>query len=189
MSGARDLASLLVIWRGDLLGFVGRNARGLLRFETEDDLVQGIHLRALSRGESFEYRGEKEFLAWMHTLARGYLVDRRAHWAALKRGSGPLLRLAGGAATTTGGHAAAEPAGTGTSPSGFASRREESALAMKALGAMLPRDGDLVRWHAEGVSLEEQAARLGLTYEAAQRAAHRALGRFRKAFRLLSREE
>lgn len=187
MSGpARDLASLLVAWRGDLAAFVQRHAAGLLRFESADDLVQGIHLRALERGGGFEFRGEKEFLAWMHALARTYLADRRAHWAALKRGPGRLLRLTAGATGTSDPRAVAEPAATGTGASTFASRREQLTIAVKALSVLLPRDRDLVQWHADGVPPAEQAERLGISREAASRASLRAVERFRKAFRLLA---
>jgi RNA polymerase sigma factor (sigma-70 family) len=183
---SHDLASLLVAWRGDLLAFTQRHAAGLLRFETAEDLVQGIHLRALERGTGFAFRGEKEFLSWMHTLARHYFVDRRAHWAALKRGSSPLLRLTADATGTADPRAVAEPAATGTGASTFASRREQLTIAAKALTVLLPRDRDLVVWHADGVPLAEQAQRLGISHDAASRAALRAVERFRKAFRLLA---
>ncbi len=182
-----DLASLLVAHRADLLRFTERHAGGLVRFETAEDLVQGMYARALDRGRDFEVRSEREFLGWMHTLARAYLVDRRAHWAALKRGSGRLARLTAQAGGSGDPHAAAEPASTGTGPSTFASRREHLALAVKAVAVLLPRDRDLVRWHADGVPLSEQAARLGVTYDAVERAALRAIERFRKAYRLVSR--
>jgi RNA polymerase sigma factor (sigma-70 family) len=182
-----ELPALLVERREDLLRFVDRHAAGLARFETAEDLVQGIHARALDRGADFEYRSEKEFLGWLHQLARTYLADRRAHWAALKRGSGRLLRLTDGAPSTTDPHAAAAPVSTRTGPSTFASRREELALAVKALALLLPRDRDLVKWRTESVPLEEQAARLGVTYDAAERAALRAVERFKKAYRVVSR--
>lgn len=180
------LASLLVAWRGDLVAFTQRNAAGLLRFESVEDLVQGMHVRALERGAAFEFRGEKEFLGWMHALARTYLVDRRAHWAALKRGSSRLLRLTADAAGTADPRAVGEPAATGTGASTSASRREQLAIAVKALSVLLPRDRDLVQWHADGVPLAEQAQRLGISHEAASRASLRAKERFRAAFRLLS---
>jgi RNA polymerase sigma factor (sigma-70 family) len=186
MTGDPELASLLVAWRADLLAFVERHAGGLLRFETAEDLVQGIHVRALDRGRDFRYEGEKPFLAWMHTLARGYIVDRRAHWGAMKRGTSRLLRLTASPGTSDP-RAAAEPAGTASGASTIASRREQIALAAKALDVLLPRDRDLVRWHADGVAIADQAERLGTTYEAAQRAGHRAVERFRRAYDLLTR--
>lgn len=181
-----DLARRLVARHRDLERFVASNAAGLVRFESAEDLVQGVHARALERGGSFVLRSEKEFLAWLHTLARSYLADRRAHWAALKRGSGRLVRLTGGASRSGDAAAVREPASTNTGPSTFASRREQVALAVRALALLLPRDRDLVKWHTEGVPLDEQAARLGVSYEAAQRAALRAIERFRKAYRVIT---
>lgn len=180
-----ELATHLAAHREPLLRFVERHAGSVLRFESADDLVQGVHLRALSGGGEFEYRGDKEWLGWLYALARSHIADRHAHWSALKRRPSRLLRLTGGA--TDDPDAAAEPAGSATGPSTFASRREQLATAVRALALLLPRDRDLVRWHSEGVDLDEQARRLGIGYDAAERAHLRALDRFRKAFRLVSR--
>ena len=46
---------------------------------------------------------------------------------------------------------------------------------------------DGFRWHTEDVSLEEQTKRLGVSYDAAERAHLRALERFKKAFQVVSR--
>ncbi len=180
-----DLAPLLASHRAPLLRFIERHAGSVLRFESAEDLVQGVHLRAISGGVAFEYRSEKEWLGWLYALARSHLADRRSHWSALKRRPSRLLRLTGGA--TDDPDAASEPAGSATGPSTFASRREQLATAVRALAVLLPRDRDLVRWHSEGVELDEQARRLGIGYDAAERAHLRALDRFRKAFRLVSR--
>ena len=56
---------------------------------------------------------------------------------------------------------------------------------MVALDALPERDRALVRWSGAGVELAEQAERLGLSYAAAQRAAHRALARYRQALQVL----
>lgn len=179
------LGDLLERHRSRVEGLVRGEAKGLLRYETEDDLVQGILLRAIERGGTFEWRGEPSFLAWIRRIGESFINDRRAHWGALKRRSGKVLRFAAGD-ETRGGSVVGEPAADATGPSTFAARREMIALAAKALDLLLPRDRDLVRWSSEGVPLEEQAERLGIAYEAVGKARQRAVDRFRKTFALVS---
>jgi len=177
------LPELLIANRVELLRHVERRAGRVLRFETADDLVQGIHLRALRFTQGFEYRGREPFLAWLREVARSHLKERREHWGALKRRPAGLFRLTQGVSSDPG--AVAEPAGTATGPSTFASRKERLTLAIKALGTLLPRDRDLVRWSTEGAEDEEIARRLELEPRAAARARQRAVERFRRAYRLL----
>jgi RNA polymerase sigma factor (sigma-70 family) len=178
------LPDLLLAHRTDLTAFVARNAGRLLRWESADDLVQGVHLRAIERGASFRWRGREPFLAWLHTVARSHLADRHAYWAALRRRPSRLVRLG----TTAGGDAAgAAVAATSAGPSTHASRREQLEIALRALALLLPRDRDLVRWTCDDVPFDEQAARLGVTRDAADRARRRAVERFRKAYELASR--
>lgn len=172
----RDLPSLLAEHSGELLAFVRKQGARLLVHETEEDLLQGVRLRALERAEGFRWEGREAFFGWLHAVARSYLADRAKHWSAQRRRPGALLRLT-----------AADPASTATGPSTFASRREQLRLAASALATLLPRDRDLVRWSSEDMPLEEQAARLGLAYDAAKQARLRALERFRKAFELATR--
>ena len=183
--GAPALGDLLALHRGLCASIVRDGARGLLRFETEDDLIQGATLRALEAAGGFEWRGESSFLAWWRRIAESHLADRRAHWGALKRRSGRVLRIAR-EGDTFGDSSVGEPASDATGPSTFAARREMIALTARALDLLLPRDRDLVRWSADGVPLEEQAARLGIGYEAAGKARQRALDRFRNTFALVS---
>jgi len=177
------LPELLVANRVGLLRHVERHAGRVLRFETADDLVQGIHLRALKSSGSFEYRGLEPFLAWLHEVARSHFKERREHWWALKRRPAGLFRLTQGVSSDP--DAVVEPAGTATGPSTFAARKEHLTFAVKALGMLLPRDQKLVRWSTEGMGDEEMAGRLGLEPRAAARARQRAIERFRHAYRLL----
>ena len=181
-----SLRDLLVEHREPLAAFLRRRGSGLLRFESLEDLVQGVHLRALREAPNFEWQGEKEFFAWLYTLARRQIAERHAYWSALKRGSGRVLRF-----TYTGGGTgaipfAAAPAGTAAGPATFAARREMIVLATRALATLPERDRQLVTWATEGLELEEQARRLRLSYAAVQRAGLRAQERFRKAFELLT---
>ena len=180
-----ELPELLVRYRPDLLRFVERRAGSLLRFETTEDLLQGIHLRALEHKAGFAFQGREPFLKWLHTVARNYIGARRAHWNALKRRPAGLFRLTRNAGSDPG--AVAEPPGTATGPSTFADRREQLTIAVKALAVLLPRDQQLVRWSSEGLDSGAMAERLGISRDAADRARLRALERFRKAHRLLAR--
>jgi RNA polymerase sigma factor (sigma-70 family) len=173
------VAELLAAHGDELRAFVARHGGAALRFESADDLHQGVQLRALERGRAAAFDEPKAFFAWLHAVARSYLADRNKYWAALRRRPSRLLGL-----TTAG----VDPAATGTGPSTFASRKEQLRLAVQAVASLLPRDRDLVLWSSEDVPLEEQAARLGLAYDAAKQARLRALERFRKAFCLASGE-
>jgi len=180
-----DLAEMLVRHRPALLRYVERHAGSVLRFETSEDLVQGIHLRALEHGDRFTWRGREPFFQWLHQVARNHIGTRRAHWSALKRRPAALLRLTQEASTDPG--AVVEPAVRRTGPSTLAGRLEEASLAVRALDLLLDRDRELIRWASEGASTQEVAERLALTPAAAERARQRALERYRKAFRLLQR--
>jgi hypothetical protein len=184
---APDLGALLQRHRGLGAAVVRERAEGLLRFETVDDLLQGATLRALEAAAGFEWRGEASFLAWWRRIVETHVADRRAHWGALKRRSGRVLRFVR-EGDTSGTSGVLEPAADATGPSTFAARRELIALTARALDLLLPRDRDLVRWSADGVPLEEQARRIDVGYEAAGKARQRALDRFRKTFALLAGE-
>lgn len=175
---------LLVESRADLVAWVGRHAGRVLRYESADDLVQAIHVRALEHEADFRWRGREPFFAWLHQVARTCLADRHAHWAALRRRPSRLVRLTR-AGSTSG--AAEEPRAPGPGPSTVASRREDLVRAVRVLDLLLPRDRDLVTWTAEDVDADEQARRLGISRDAAERARRRALERFRKAYELASR--
>lgn len=178
-----DLEQLLVQHHQAIVDFMAREARGLLRFESVEDLAQGLCVRALGRSE-FEYRSEREFFGWLWTLARRHVADRQNYWAAMKRGAGPAMRITSSPRSTLDSRAVQVPNPTGPGPSTFAERREMWLKCAKALAALSDRDRDLVRWKGAGLSLEEQAERLGLSYEATQRAGLRAMERFQKLLTL-----
>lgn len=167
--------------------FVEREGKGLLRFESAEDLVQGIHLRALGMEGKFELRGEKEFLGWLYTVARRHVADRHDYWSARRRDGGKLLRLTAAPAVTGTPPRGVDPAASATGPSTVAARREQVALAIRVLESLPPRDRDLVQWRIQEVPIEETAKRLEVSYDAAKHASQRAVERFRKAFELVSR--
>jgi len=175
----------LVAHQHELRRYLERRAGWLLRFETADDLLQGLHVRALEQERNFGYRGREPFLKWLHQLADHHLAARRKYWAALKRKPAALLRLTRGGATT--GHGAVDPADTSTGPSTVAGRREQLMIAVKAMAVLMERDQKLVRWTSEGLDTREMAERLEMAPESARRARNRALERYREAYELLAR--
>lgn len=183
-----ELETRLVELRPDLVRFVRRHGGRVLRFETTEDLTQGVIVKALDGAGGVDAADEKALLAWIYRVARTFLADRGRHWSALKRRSGSLLRLSGSSDATTDPRAVAEPPIDATGPSTFASRREQVVRAVRALDLLLTRDRELVRGYCDGRSIADQAETLGLEYDAARRAQARALERFRKAFRVLDQK-
>jgi RNA polymerase sigma factor (sigma-70 family) len=182
------LERLLEEHRPALLAWVQRHAGALLRKETAEDLSQLVCVHALEHEGSFRYEGDEAFRAWLLALARSCLGDRRDYWNARRRRPDRLLHLTSADASSPGAGAVREPPSRKTGPATSASRKEQIALAAKALSLLLPRDGQLVRWTAEDVPLAEQAERLGISYDATERARLRALERYRQAFALLVRK-
>jgi len=180
-----ELAELLERHRENLVRYMRAHAGWLRRFESTEDLAHGCVARALGRQRSFSYRGPEAFRGWLFGVARSHLADRSAHWSALKRRPSRLLRLTQSGEDP---NAAREPPRDRTGPATFAARREQLRLAVRALGALLPRDQKIVRWTSEGLTVAEQAEQLGIGPEAAKKAHARALDRFRKAYLLASEE-
>lgn len=184
--GGPTLEAILVAEAAALARFVRREGAGLLRFESAEDLVQGVQMRALAAPHRFEFRGAEQLRGWLFTLARRHIADRRDYWSAMKRGSGRVLRLTFGGSASGDPMAARAPAAPGSGPSTIASKRELLVLAARAIAILPPRDRQLVKWMSESVALDEQASRLGISYEATQRAGLRAVERFKKAWRLVT---
>jgi len=183
---ADELAGRLEEHRDRLGRFVQRHAGRTLRFETVDDLIQDIHLRSIGQAAQFTYRSEPEFEAWMLRIARGHLADRYDYWTATKRGPERLLRLTRAEGDSSDPQAVRMPARDTAGPATRAGDSDELLRAEKALGLLLPRDAEMVRAHADGSTLEDEALRLEITYAAAQKARLRALQRYRKAFAVLA---
>ncbi|HKE00329.1 MAG TPA: sigma-70 family RNA polymerase sigma factor [Planctomycetota bacterium] len=183
-----SLSTLLERHRDALRAIVTRRGSGLLRFESADDLVQGVQIRALEGRAHFAYRGERAFTGWLARIAAQHIAHRHKHWRALRRGAGRVVRLgASESLRIEGGAGAPEPAVSATGPPTAAFRREQVEVATQALAMLFPRDRDLVAWISEDVSVEEIGRRLGLSPEAAKKARLRALERFRKTFELVTR--
>jgi len=137
--------------------------------------------------DRFRYRSEPEFFGWLVQVARQHIADRHEYWSALRRDPGRLLRITSASWDGAGERCGVQPAASSSGPPTLASRKEQIALALKALAFLLRRDQDLVRWTTEDRPIAEMADRLGLSYEAAERARLRAVDRFRKAYALVLR--
>ncbi len=172
------LVSLLANHRDTLVRYFEKNATPLRRYEAAEDLAQGVHLHAIKHGERFEYQGEPQFIGWLLALARQHLSDRIAHWKALKRDAGPMLRI-----TFSG--AGIEPPATETGPVTHASRNEQIQRATLAMAGLPARDRALVRMMSAGLDIEAIASSLNISPAAAQRARLRAMERFRKVYALI----
>ena len=180
------LDELLVSQRPRLARMLAREGRALLRYETVDDLVQGVQVRALKARERFAWRGDAEFHAWLAGIARQHVADRLDYWKALRRGSRTVVRLT--VSSVAGDGSVPAPAAAEKGPATRALRREQLLLITRARALLSPRDQELVRLAADGIALEEQACRLGIGHDAAQRASHRAFERLRKIARVLAGE-
>lgn len=184
MSDPARLPDLLESHRASLHRFLEQRAGRLLRYESSEDLLQGVHVRVLERGAGFEYRGEASFVTWLRTVAKSYLADRVAYWTALRRRPGALLRLTAAGGTTGAPAGVLEPVAEATGPVTFAERREQLAAAIRALDLLLPRDREIMLLLREGHTIRDLAAHFDLGYDAAEKARARAIERFRKTFRL-----
>lgn len=183
-----QLAELLHRHHDDAIRFVQHEAGVvLLRFDTPEDLVQGAFCRALECYEQFEYQGDAAFRGWLKQVLRHHVIDRRDYWFAMKRNRGRLLRLTWQGVGASSAHPL-DLAGSDTGPSSFAARREHLQFITRATGLLLGRDQDLVRWTAQGVTLQDVAQRLGITENAAGRARTRAMVRLKKIFLMLVKQ-
>lgn len=178
------LESLLLQEREALLRFLEREARGVLKFESAEDLAQEVHAQALIVRDHFEYRGPEAFLAWLFALAKQQCARRHEHWSALKRRARTVLRITAGASGT---NAAQEPSTRRAGPRSLAETREKAERILAAIATLSPRDQDIVRRVAEGASDLDLARELAIGAEAAARARRRALDRLRRAYEILER--
>lgn len=182
-------AAFLDRTRDQLAKWVEREARGLLKRESVEDVVSGIHSRALSQIEKFELRTDAEAFTWLKTIARQHVLDRQKYHSALRRHGGEMLRITNASfgGGTDGDTPGVQVAGRLTGQVTYAMRREAIDLAARAIAGLLERDQEIVRATVEGESIESLAKRMKMTYDAAEQARRRAMERFKKAYDLLAR--
>lgn len=175
-----NLEDLLARHREKLVRYFRKHGAYLRRYEASEDLAQGVHLHAVKNQDRFEYQGEPQFVSWLLKLADQHLADRIAHWKALKRDAGPMVRISFSGAGV-------EPAGSLTGPITYASRKEQLRLATLAMDGLPPRDRELVHLMTTGAGIDTIAGQLAVSPAAAQRARLRALDRFRKIYSIVER--
>ncbi len=181
---AHALADLLTEHREVVVRYFAGKGKSVRRYESPEDLAQGVHLHALQQEHRFDYQGERQFVAWVLRLARQHLRDRIAHWKALKRDAGPVLRITYTEATRAG----VNPPAQITGPITNASRKEQLHLATLAMDGLPPRDREIVRLMTAGADIEGISRQLKISSSAAQRARLRALERFRKIYDIVRRQ-
>ena len=124
-----SLESLLIAHRDTLGRIVRRRGSGLLRYESVEDLVQGVHLQAFKAAHWFDYRGEKAFLGWLTRVAQQHIAKRNEYWRAGKRDAGHMLRItASDRKSQAAGTRGVSPAAPATGPFTLASRREQPGI-------------------------------------------------------------
>jgi RNA polymerase sigma factor (sigma-70 family) len=186
VSAPTELERRIAEQRAEVLRFIERRAGGaLIRMESPEDLTQDVLARALRNTASFEWRDEASFRAWLFEVARNHIEDRRDYWSALKRAGTQVLRLGGVGEGAGERIEVSDLAGSVTGPSTFAARREQLAVAAKALSLLPPRDRELIEGLTQGLSASEHARLLETTVPAVEGARKRALERLRKTFKLV----
>ncbi len=180
MQDTPSLDEALVRYQPQLTGYI-RQQRGLrlARFETVEDLVQGVMCDALKQRERFVWRGPARFQSWLQTVARHHLINRAEYWTALRRDSRRLIRFIERESRPF------DPPASATSPSSLAARREQLVLVVQAIAKLRPRDRAVLEELSAGADIEGLAEALGISYQAAKQARLRALDRVHKLYTLL----
>jgi DNA-directed RNA polymerase specialized sigma24 family protein len=179
--GTSDVTVLLERHREAVLAFLRREGAGLRRYESEEDLFQGLHLHLLEMRYRFEYRNHAATLAWLQVVARHFLAKRFEHWKASCRRCTGVLRLPAAGPTPTGPVPCVVPSAAGPGPVTQAQNREDFAHALGALASLSERDRRIVALVAGGASIAEIAAALCISLAAASKARGRALDRYQRA--------
>ncbi len=183
-----DLIKLLIQHRDQLERAIRQKAAGLIRFESANDLVQGIHMHALRVEEKFEYLGDQAFKGWLMKIAEQHIADRHRYWNAKKRKAERMIQLSGTQSEGSESPGRVDPVSPNTGPFSFAAREDDVDLALEAIKVLKERDQQFVHWMSEGLSTGEVAERLEITESAAERGRLRAIERFRKAFEIILRK-
>jgi DNA-directed RNA polymerase specialized sigma24 family protein len=181
--GEDDVSQRLALLHPQLVHWTLREAGSpLLRFETAEDLAQGIQYEALRNSPGLTWQGKAEFEGWLYTIARRFLQARKEYWFALKRHRAGALRV-----TLSDQEGASPFLDTATGPITFADRRESLLLATRALSMLLDRDRCIIEWLSAGHNVGEISMKLSISLTAAERAKHRAISRLRKAYKAVVR--
>lgn len=168
---------LFCTYREDL----ARRLRGRMPAELErrvdaSDVIQEALVDAVKAFESFEYRGEGSFRAWLGRILENRLrMDFNFHLAREKRSARRETPLAQSGRSESGAQGALPP-GDLTSPSNAAVGREERERLERALACMPEDHRSVIRaLKFQGKSLAEVSHEMGRTENAVKKLLARAL--------------
>ncbi|HLQ38907.1 MAG TPA: sigma-70 family RNA polymerase sigma factor [Planctomycetota bacterium] len=184
--GSSALGLRLQAYQQLLRRFIRRHARGLLRFEAIEDVLQEINLEVLQAEDRFVVLGDKQLRSWLFRLARQQIASRYRRLFATRRHLGKVFKIAPSCETQDGGPPRVVLAACLPGPTNCALEAEDLSLLSKVITVLLPRDRDILLSSIAGVPVEELAPCLGLSRESAQRARLRALDRARAMFAALA---
>ncbi len=138
-----------------------------------EDLAHEVIVEALEHRARFEYRGEASFVRWISTLAYRMVCDAVRRVDRAPR----TLSIGNDPATAHDVHPSHIPGQTRT-PSSILCRDERCRLVREVLAALHERDRAVIRMvQLEGQSLEEVAAAMSCSKDAAAKRLGRALAR------------
>jgi len=134
-----------------------------------DDIVQEILLKAYQGLPNFVPKGKNAFYGWLFTIAEHRIIEWSDKLRAAKRGPG------------RDGELAVDVAGSTTTPSRAAARKEDRDLLFEALAQLPERYREILRLRRlEELSNDEAGARMGITGKNASVLYVRALEALRK---------
>ncbi len=137
--------------------------------------MQSVCLELLNRTESFEWRGEPTFRAWLFRAAERKIIDRVRYWRAAKRDAD--LEVDGGDPTAGRGPSTerATP-GRWATPSALVAEKEELELVERAFDALPHNYRDVIlSSKILGLSHAEIGVQMGRSEGAARSLLHRAM--------------
>ena len=145
----------------------------LYRSMDVEDLTHEVIVEALQHHDGFEYRGEAPFVRWISTLAYRMVCDA---WRRHNRAP-QTLGISNDATTGRDVRPSHIPGQTRT-PSSIVARDEQCRQVQAVLASLREQDRTVVRMvQLEGLPLEEVAAEMGCSRDAAAKRLLRALGR------------
>ena len=128
------------------------------------DVFQSVWREAIGSLESYEYRGEGSFLAWLATVLRNKLTARASRLRAVKRGGESPAPSASVYSRALSRSAVSEPG-----PETRAECDEDRERLLQTVEQLPPEPRKLVRWALlEGVPHGEIGRRLGIGADAAR---------------------
>jgi len=153
--GDRGAANELAVrYEAPVRDAIHRRLGASLRVRVDtDDIFQSTILAAVQELPHFEFVNEKAFLAWLTTIAEWRVRKAARHHRAGKRDLRQERPLG----------VEHDVAGSGTTPTQGAVRREIAAGIRQAVTRLAPPDRQIVELHSfEGLGFREVAERLGL---------------------------